>query len=96
MGNSKKKVSAVEVAVFPAVLAIVFVVAYSALPSTVTVTPLSLFGIIFLSNITHFFWSARSSERASIFSWTLVAQLMTSSVFSALIIFIERLAQAIP
>ena len=94
MRGFEKNRQALDFLILGGTVGIISILALTFLPEKFTVSPLVIFGIIFLSNITMLLVPEDvPGSSAGVFSRFFFARLALSVVFAALLIFISNFAQ---
>ena len=94
MKNFDKNRQALDFLVLGGTVGIISILTLTFLPEKFTISPLVLFGVIFLSNITALLIPDAASERSAIiFPHRFFVRLALSAAFAILLIFISNFAQ---
>jgi hypothetical protein len=93
MRNFEKSRQALDFLILGGAIGIISILALTFLPKNFSISPLVIFGIIFLSNITTLLVPDVSERSTGAFSRFFLARLALSVVFAVLLIFISNFAQ---
>ena len=94
MIDTEKKRQALDFLILGGALGIIAILSLTFLPEKISVSPLVIFGIIFLSNMTTLLVPEDAPRRnAGIFPRFFFARLALSAVFAVLLIFISSFAR---